>query len=116
MLTKVSIISAILLVLTLAGTARELINTKAEVVLLKATNEQLVAEAARVDLEARELSSKLAISSKALRQKELFLLSMAGREATLLAKPKLVEKLIQKAVAEREARLECITGGLCEEQ
>lgn len=51
----------------------------------------------------------------ALRRTEQYLEAMKGREATVVAKPKLVEKLIQKAVSEREKQFECATGGLCEE-
>jgi len=81
----------------------------------------------QIDLDAEKAKSKKAIEEASalevtlgnrntdLRRLEKYLEGMKGREATVVAKPKLVEKLIQKAVKDREARFECATGGLCEQ-
>lgn len=79
----------------------------------KLKSESLTLRYNNLVVDSNTLDSRLKESSLELRRTQKYLESMAGREATLVAKPKLVEKLIQKAVREREERLECITGGLC---
>lgn len=76
---------------------------------LALTIESISKNSAKLDQLAIERNNEL-------RAVEKELASMSGRGATLVAKPKLVEKLIQQAVKEREERLECITGGICSEK
>lgn len=72
------------------------------------------AEISKITKESSQLRENLSKSREILRQREVYLSSMKNREGTVLAKPKLVEKLIHKAVKDREKRFECATGGLCE--
>jgi hypothetical protein len=76
----------------------------------------LVTKLNEIATKSQKLYQDLQSRTLELRKRDLYLKSMAGREATLVAKPELVQKLIQKAVQERETRLECLTGGLCESQ
>tara|TARA_Y100001938_G_C7947444_1_gene357480 strand:- start:25 stop:384 length:360 start_codon:yes stop_codon:yes gene_type:complete len=88
---------------------------KQESITLQVSLDEEKAKSKKARQEASALEATLGARSNDLRKLEKYLESMKGREATVVAKPKLVEKLIQKAVKDREARFECATGGLCEQ-
>jgi polyribonucleotide nucleotidyltransferase len=83
---------------------------------LEEANKSIAMEYHNAVIETSRLNEAIKNSNLKLRASVVGLENKRDREATVLAKPKLVEKLIQKSYKERESRLECLTGGLCSEQ